>query len=342
MNTSIPSISDVFRTLRSYVMPEPQLEPLQGEAHGAAGLAIDDGFDTDPSDTQKKLADVERRLSPAYTVEVDGKPVTVNVPAHFRMVGGYGCKPEDATKKMTEAIRSGGAWPKSATESLALKDAITRNAYGRATPEQVKLVTEHLIKSGALNPYLDKVKAENGGSAGPEQVQLAIRRMQWDHGVGIDCNGAVQIAYQAVNGKSATRHWGDALIQTDKTGKSLNPRFKQVGLDGVQPGDVIKLADPAGGVGHNVVVTNVRRLSSEDAQTLEGEPKPTGPLKAVTVFSSWGAGGNPDNSRGGVRKETWVYDEATKKWGTLNGNKVEWSTENGPYDHKWVGAYRGA
>ena len=36
------------------------------------------------------------------------------------------------------------------------------------------------------------------------------------------------------------------------------------------------------------------------------------------------------------------YDEATKRWGTLDGNRVDWSNQSGPYNHKWVGVYRPA
>ena len=300
-----------------------------------------DAFEAAPVDPQTKLDEVEKSLSPTFTVQVDGKPVTADVPAPFRMNGGDGQPtPEKAMQLMTDAIKNGGAWPKNPAEQKALQQAILRNAYGRPTPEGLKLVTDKLIQAGALKPYLDQVKSENGGVVGPKELTTAIRRMQWDHGVGADCNGVCQIAYTELNGKAPTQKWGDALIATNSKGESLNPNFKRVSVSDAKPGDVIKLDDLHGDVGHNVTVTDSMTISADDAKLLSAFPKATGPLKAVTVYSSWGAGGDKDDPSGGVRKETWVFDEGRKKWGTIEGTHVKWSASDGPYEHKFVGVYR--
>ncbi len=319
---------------RPPVDAEPRVKPKP--------VRVADAYDPKPLTTQEKLDKVEKDLTPSFTVKVDGKDVTTSVPAPFRMNGGDSQPtPEQAMDLMTRAIEGGKAWPKGKAEQAALRGAILRNAYGRPTPAQLKLVTDKLIEAGALKPYLDDIKVGKGGAAlGPDDLKVAIRRMQWDHGVGIDCNGACQVGANAVNGKPPTEKWGDALIQTGAGGRSLNPRFTKVDVLDGKPGDIIKLDDVHGDVGHNVIITDAKTVSTADAAKLSGTPKPTGPLKQVTVLSSWGASGNKDEVTSGLNKQTWVFDQSTKKWGTLVGNNVVWSKEDGPYGHKFVGVYR--
>ena len=301
-----------------------------------------DGFDAKPVDpTEQKLDQVEKELTPTYTVKVDGTDVSADVPAAFRMNGGNNQPtPEAAQTKMTDTLQKTKQWPKDAAKQKELKQAILQNAYGRATPDQIKLVTDKLIAGGSLKPYLDKVKQENGGKIGPAELKTAIRRMQWDYGVGADCNGVCRVSYRQVNGKQASAKWGDDLIPVDGKGRSENPNFKKVDVGGAKPGDVIKLDDVTGDVGHYVTVTNAKTISAADAKKLSASPAPGGPLKQVTVLSSWGADGNPDDTTSGVNKQTWVYDDAQKKWGTLEGNTIAWSNTDGPYEHKMVGVYR--
>ncbi len=313
--------------------------------HGGTGTTAAkppaDGFDVaSGNDVKAKLDKVEKDLTPTFTVKVDGKDVSADVPTPFRMSGGWGQPtPEAAQSATTAMIKKGKAWPKDPAQAKALQTAILRNVYGRPSPAQVKLVTNKLIDSGALQPYLDQVKSENGGKVGPDQLKTAIRRMQWDYGVGADCNGVCRVAYQEMKGKGPTQKWGDALIDVDSKGNSRNPNFKKVDITAAKPGDMIKLDDVTGDVGHNVTITDARAISQADAQKLKGSPTPTGPMRAVTVLSSWGAGGDKDNAMGGLRKETWVYDEGSKKWGTLTGDQVAWSQTDGPYGHKFVGVY---
>jgi len=320
-------------------IPTPKLPPAPQQPKPA--VQAKPAGDVFVSDPKAQLSKVEKDLTPTYTVKVDGKDVSADVPLPFRINGGMNqVTPEKAMALQTKAIQKGGAWPKDPKESKALMQAIGRNAYGRPTPAQVKLVTDKLIKAGALEPYLAQVKAESGGKVDGDGLKTAIRRMQWDYGVGADCNGVCQIAYKELNGKAPTKNPGDALIHTGKNGVSLNPNFKKVDFSDAKPGDVIKLDDVGDDFGHNVVVTDSKTVSKADAAKLTGSPAPAGPLKQVTVLSSWGAGGDPDSAKGGLRKETWVYDEGSKKWGTLDGNNVKWSKTDGPYDHKFVGVYR--
>jgi cell wall-associated NlpC family hydrolase len=295
------------------------------------------------ADTVKdKLDKVEKELAPKYTVKVDGKDVSVEVPTPFRMNGGdKQPSPEDASKKMAKQLQKGGQWPKNGAAAKELDQAITRNAYGRASPKQIELVTNKLIDSGALKPYLDELKA-GGATIGPNELKTAIRRMQWDYGVGTDCNGVCRIAYQEINGKPPTPQWGGELIKTDGKGNSLNPNLKRVSVDEAKPGDLIKLDDVTGDVGHNVVITDTKSISAADVakDKYTGTPAPVGPLKTMTVLSSFGAGGDKDNVDSGLHKETWVYDAGRKQWGTLVGKDVQWSSTAGPYEHKFVGIYR--
>lgn len=321
--------------------PPPPPAPVVVADAGKPAPVRADAFDAPKADpTKAKLDQVEKDLTPTYTVKVDGKDVSADVPTPFRMNGGINQPtPEEASKKMTDTLQKGKVWPKDPKAAKELQQAILQNAYGRATPKQIQLVTNKLIDAGALKPYLDKVKADNGGKVDAQGLKTAIRRMQWENGVGSDCNGVCRIAYSSVNGKPASAKWGDALIPTGANGKSLNPNFKKVDVTAAKPGDMIKLDDVTGDVGHNVVITDAKTVSAADAGKLSGSPKPTGPLKQVTVMSSWGAGGDEDNPAGGLNKQTWVYDEGSKKWGELKGNNVEWSKTDGPYGHKFVGVY---
>jgi hypothetical protein len=283
-------------------------------------------------------------LTPRYTVNVDGKDVSVNSQMPFRMNGGdKQITPEQAIDKMTDKVKTSGQWPADPAQQQAMKTMIARNAYGRPTAQMIKDMTDTLTKGGALQPYLDQLKQDRHGSPlDPKGLQTAIRRMQWDYGIGADCNGFCQMAYQATNGKPPTASWADALITVDKTTKeSLNPNFKKVGLDQAKVGDVMKLDPIEGKTGHNVIVTDTRTLDGAALSKVSATPAPSGPLKAFSVISSFGANGDPDSLRGGTRRETWVYDQAANKWGTLTGNKVSWSAVDGPYGHKFVGIYHG-
>ncbi|MFT3711652.1 MAG: hypothetical protein QM817_28780 [Archangium sp.] len=325
--------------------PPPVSTPTTTAQPAQSKPAVADAFQvgTTKADAIKgKLDKVEADLAPKYTVKVDGKDVSVNSPTPFRMNGGdQQPTPEEAAKKMTKTLQKAGQWPKNAAAAKELDQAIVRNAYGRASPKQIELVTNKLIDSGALQPYLDELK-KGGATIGPKELGVAIRRMQWDNGVGTDCNGVCRIAYQEINGKPPTPDWGGELIKTDRNGNSLNPNLKKVSVDDAKPGDLIKLDDLHGDVGHNVVVTDAKTISAADVKKdgYTGSPAPVGPLKAVTVLSSFGAGGNKDNTDSGLHKETWVFDKGSNKWGTLNGKNVEWSSSPGPYEHKFVGVYR--
>lgn len=202
---------------------------------------------------------------------------------------------------------------------------------GRPTPEQLVQVTQALIDAGKLPPNP------------PGAVALRIRQMQWRYGIGVDCAGYAEQAARAARGeRPAPPSTGDAF-----SGMRSDPHFEKIAIGDIRTGDVIHL-DPAPGerVGHNVVVydhelvddATRRRLTSVDpaAATFLSGP---GPFHAIEVDSSWGA--DDGNDYGGFRRDTWVYDEGTKRWGSFDpADGTLRVSELGPASDRWVGAFR--
>jgi hypothetical protein len=188
-------------------------------------------------------------------------------------------------------------------------------------------VTQHLIDAGALEGYMSDT----------DDPALGIRRMQWDLGVGTDCNGVVRAAFQEL-------HRGKQPGDTPLGGGLYEeaPHWAKIEPEEARPGDIIKLADTGEDVGHNVMVENVVHVEDPSARRITGDPEPTGPLTITTVTSSWGAGGNPDYDGGGVRSEDWAYDQGTGKWGTFDegSSSIRWSSTDGPYEHLMTGVFR--
>ncbi|MCB9655586.1 MAG: hypothetical protein H6729_15800 [Deltaproteobacteria bacterium] len=275
---------------------------------------------------------LEATLTPAYIVATgDGKTIQVHARPAFRMNGGAKqSTPTEAKSKISAALSRGGV-----RLTGSLREAILRNAYGRPTPEQLKAVTQALIDTGAHVPFLPSTEATRREAPfSPDEFELAIRRMQWSFGLGIDCNGAVQDAFLAVTGRPINQHWGDALI-----GRSP-PNLRQVPLKDARPGDVLRLNAIGGGVGHNVILVRRGTVSAQRAAELSPNYPFSGPLIAFEVLSSWGAGGDPDEPRGGLGRRTWTYDPISGIWGTLFEGQIAVSKTKGPYGHTLVGIYR--
>ncbi len=258
-----------------------------------------------------------------YTVTTpSGEKITVKVPPQFRMNSGF----NDA------AIGGLGAalGPKLSNQ---LKYEIERVRFGRGSPEDVAKITAGLIARGHLGP----VDAKNA----PE----AIQALQWKYGVGIDCAGYVQRALLSIHGKSPSEHDRKAMGLTPSPNNEnfaslpTNPKFSKVGVANARPGDIMTLKAPAkGDVGHVVLVRSNKVLMAAEAKAmgLAG----TGPHRALEVDSSWGAG--ELGKGGGVKRQTWIYDEGNKSWSSWDPTtkKLTASNAGGPYDHELDGIFR--
>jgi hypothetical protein len=203
---------------------------------------------------------------------------------------------------------------------------------GKGTPEQVRRVTQALIESKAFAKY---------SNSAPE---TAVRQMMWDHGVGLDCSGYVHHAFLASRGARAN-YLGDPL-QSGLQSLPGNPAFRRIQPGEARSGDVMVLA-PTGGSGHKVIVFDRHQPSPGSdlhrAVSRELGSKPDARIVVYEVDSSWGANGQPH--QGGVKRESWAYDESTQRWAKLvAGERGNWhafaSRKSGPYDHDLQGIFR--
>jgi hypothetical protein len=256
---------------------------------------------------------------------------TVSVTPHFRMMGGYGPSPSTALRRIERALGPDDF------RQLAL--VAGRVTSGKGTADEVRTLTQALIDRGALGALVT-------GSEG-----TAIRKMMWEHGIGMDCSGYV---FQAFLGARADAVGTPASPATYSIGSLDSHQLPSKGLRKVAPsearaGDLFILA---GNPGHKTIVYSNREVVTGDQKASIGGrviPEaflragfPAGypaTIRAIEVDSSWGAGeaGHPD---GGVKRELWVQNQANGLWGYWD-NDGAFRVSKGPYDHAIDGVYRG-
>lgn len=251
---------------------------------------------------------------------VDGK--TVQARPMFRMNGGFNDKQMASRYGELQAICARAHLPPAAAFNCSM---------GRPTPEQLVKVTQALIDAGKLPPGTD------------DSLELRIRQMQWSWGIGVDCAGYTEQAARAARGaQAAPPSHGDAF-----SGMKNDPRMQKVDVADIRPGDVIHLDPPRGeSVGHNVVVYDHEVAGYDDRVAIASRGpdaadfvKGPGPFHILQVDSSWGADDGRDY--GGMRRDTWIYDEGTKRWGTFaHGSGAFRASERGPHGEPYTGAFR--
>jgi len=249
---------------------------------------------------------------------VDGQ--TVQAPVMFRMIFSNEKEVAANAAELDRAARACG------TAGASIRS-------GQAPAKQVVAVTQKLIEMGHLPPP-------------PGDVATRIRRMQWSFGVGADCASYTRQAFERATGKSV------AALGIDPGFRSLdgNAHFKKVPITDVRTGDVITLdPHPPETIGHNLIVcdhTLVSNVQMADVIAHFGDKarsffSSAGPFHVIEVDSSWGAGRNGDTEFGGQRRELWLYDESTKKWGRiLLGDRSSWSEDRPTQSDDFHGAYR--
>ncbi|MEO8151361.1 MAG: type VI secretion system tube protein TssD [Bacteroidia bacterium] len=285
-----------------------------------------EGFvaDVPIADVRKRIDDYLDLSNSEYTLD-DGTKVKAH--SQFR----YGWKgqsltPEAAKELVIKTLRSSKAGAKFANEN---KVAIHYAAYGRATPAQIKKITQALIDSGEFA----KLRAVDSSSS---DRQL-IRKLQRKFGVGIDCAGYVQLAFiNAYTGSDSDpaktrKELGLQERRGDEDLSSLSSKhFKKLGITDARTGDLLILKSRAGEIdnaGHTVIVVDHTNSGSKHS---------------FIVDASWGTDMYGVNA-GGIARRTLFFDTDTKIWwdkhpidGTdVNENKI------GPYGgHRFQGVYR--
>lgn len=266
---------------------------------------------------QRGLDDLRDRFSGPYVV--DG--ATVNARPMFRM---NHRRPAEMERAVVEAAKKAG---------IGNPNPII---WGQGSPAQLVKVTQALIDMGRLPP-------------GPGDVETRIRKMQWEHGIGVDCAGYCREALLATAPKRPQLNGPGSESFRDLDSARATSFAKQKIAD-VRPGDLITLDPIAPEVwGHNVVVYRhdvadaaaKRTLSSLHGEAMGTFLSSPGPHHVIEVDSSWGAGATGADF-GGYRRDTWIFDEATKTWGSFEAwspRRFVTSTE-GPSGDRYHGAYR--
>lgn len=266
---------------------------------------------------QQGLNELRDRFSGPYVVE----GVSVSVSPMFRMN-------HPRSKEMTAAV-----WQAAVSSGVGNPNPII---WGQGTPSQLVKVTQALVDMGRLPP-------------GPGDLASRIRQMQWEHGIGVDCAGYCREALIATTTKRLPLHGpgSESFRDLDTTRAGSFARQK---ISELRPGDLLTLDPIAPEVwGHNVIVysrdtaseATKRSLAALHGDVMKAFLASNGPHHVIEVDSSWGAGATGADY-GGFRRDTWIYDEATKAWGSFE----PWAPRRfvvspaGPSNDRFHGAYR--
>jgi hypothetical protein len=330
-NESPPSVDHAIDRVATEVTSRVVAENVLGAALQTCSAGASSGVGTaqnaTPSPMQAKLDAIMASAKGPYRAEGQ----TVEVPAFFRMnqTGWNQESVEDPAKQAILASAAAGAHLSAST--------VARVQSGRASAEQVRLVTQALLDAGQL---------EKGGG----DLATRIQKTMWNFGIGMDCADYAQRAFLAVHG--GTR--ADLGLLPDISYENLQgldrtSKLVKVGVTLARPGDLFILGSPSkGDPGHCVIVYS-HEVASDEAKAVMRQrcgPDAFGILMGSDVVhlyqvdSSWGAG-SQGASFGGVRRETWLYDETRGVWGrmVLSAGGQFVSSPN-PAGHPIVGIYR--
>ena len=238
------------------------------------------------------------------------------------------------------------------SRSNAFNLAVHRAAYGRATPEELRLVTQALIDAGKLEAVRQKYDSMSyaefsgrGAVSRPLDDASAIKLLQWEYGLGIDCAGYVQLAFLAVHGGTRDT-WGFKSIGNENLSQLRgNKAFERAATPvAARPGDLIFLKAPPGDdVGHTVLVKDRTVFTPEQADSLSrahpGYARPGDRIHVIEVHGSWSAGERGNLDTGGLQSRQFLFNERTGTWADVHGGEVV-PQPNGPYNgHPVEGIY---
>jgi hypothetical protein len=285
-------------------------------------------YTVDPKTTaiQAKLDGFMQQMTPTYRLP-DGSSVAVS--AFFRM-GGAG--------RQSPKVGDNLSVRKAVATKLGLKSYFDA---GRPEVADIAKITQGLIDAGKLGPVV-------GDEA------LAVRKMAWDFGVGIDCAGYVQRALYASQSGTRERYGLRDVANEDLMSLSSNPKWTNVGVAAARPGDVLTLAERRKDdgtfvdVGHAMIVyehelaspaqrESMRTNMSQDprVQAVLSDPR----LHVLKLDSSWGTGDDAQNGAG-VQRRTWLYGETTGSWVCQVTDGSFWAYGQKPAAHSLGGVFR--
>jgi V8-like Glu-specific endopeptidase len=304
--------SDEFadQLFESEAYPEPLMEEL------VAAVS--------QSDLRKRIDEYFDLANAEYTLP-DGNKVRARSQFHIASVG----NPEEDAERIEKLFEKKFG----AKFSRPLHTPIRCAAYGRARPEEIQVISQHLIDAGEVDP----VRADNPGFSG-EQL---VRALQRKFNVGIDCAGYVQLAFiyaftgehdAAVCNLRSSKLREDLGLKAKRSDENLADlpakHFAEVGFLNGQTGDLLVLARRKGERDwHTVIVVD---------HTVSGD------VHTLLVDASWGFLYGTDAA--GVARRKLAFDKSTGKWWDIHpidGTKVN-ENSIGPYrGHPIKGMYRG-
>jgi hypothetical protein len=228
--------------------------------------------------------------------------------------------------------------------AIVLAHLTTREASliqeGRGSIRSIHLLTQALIDLGNLP-----------AGVFPD-LGSQVRQMMFDCGIGLDCAGYAQQAFLRATGQ--TRSAARFVAVENESLSSLEARGYARVADPtlLRPGDIAVLGPTgAGQVDHRAIVYEQHRATSAELEELHRRAGPAGErlvrsdrVRVITVDSSWGCRSAPlaDPAMGGVRRETWWYNEETATWGWGPAGLVgsqPLSVSALPYGHPVTGAF---
>lgn len=258
-----------------------------------------------------------------YTLS-NGTKVSARSQFHIASVG----SPEQDAEKIERLFEKNFG----AKFSRPLHTAIRCAAYGRARPDEIQVITQHLIDAGEL----DTVRVDNPDFS---DAQL-VRALQSKFNIGIDCAGYVQLAFiYAFTSKhddarcnlESLKLREDLGLKAKRSDENLAAlpakHFTEVGLLNGRTADLMVLAWRKGERDwHTVIVVD---------HTVSGD------VHTFLVDASWGFLYGADAA--GVARRKLVHDKSTGKWWDIHPIDGTNVNENsiGPYKgHPIKGMYR--
>jgi hypothetical protein len=258
------------------------------------------------------------------------------VPITFQMSSHYSNQPD------LEMAKNDPRMKRAMNDAHLTDTRLNAVLQGRGTPADIRALTQALIDRNGLRQEQNSTVAER------------VRKVMFDHHIGIDCAGYTQLAYLAATGLTRSQAGFRDDENEDLSRLPSNPAYRKIAPENVRPGDIGVLGPPPNQqVGHRVVVYSQHFASSEEMEQLRSI-NPGGadfgkrqPIRVFEVDSSWGCttggdvvagrpAGNPQS--GGVIRCRWWYSESTKEWAHWEGGLQV--SANGPYGHPLIGFYR--
>ena len=165
--------------------------------------------------------------------------------------------------------------------------------------------------------------------------------MMFDYGIGLDCAGYTQQAFQASRGLSPAQANMKDLVTEDLTNLRAKG-FVRIAASDARSGDILSLGPPRpGDTGHRIIVNDTWIASDNELADFRHDGIAgfeAGHVTTLQVESSWGAGGDP--ARGGVAQDVLWHDDVSGKWARKNGGAVD--VMGTPYNYPLIGIFRPA